>query len=109
MENVIISVKRHYLIIFLRNTHTVALSIKDDDKEQNKLSKELSNTSNSAKPIGKRPFLKNVGFLFNVRGKVSNSFKSYIFPIKSWIKLKHLNQHRIQQNFIHLNQQKSTN
>ena len=63
--------------------HTGFLSVEDTDKEQSKLLKELNDLNKSDKPFENKPFLKSVGFLFDVREKVLNSFKSDIFPIKN--------------------------
>ena len=62
--------------------HTGFLSVEDTDKEQSKLLKELNYLNKGDKPFENKPFLKSVGFLFDVREKVLNSFKSDIFPIK---------------------------
>ena len=63
--------------------HTGFLSVEDTDKEQSKLLKELNDLNKGDKPFENKPFLKSVGFLFDVREKVLNSFKSDIFPIKN--------------------------
>ena len=63
--------------------HTGFLSVEDTDKEQSKLLKELNDLNEGDKPFENKPFLKSVGFLFDVREKVLNSFKSDIFPIKN--------------------------
>ena len=63
--------------------HTRFLSVEDTDKEQSKLLKELNDLNKGDKPFENKPFLKSVGFLFDVREKVLNSFKSDIFPIKN--------------------------
>lgn len=65
------------------NMHTGFLSVEDTDKEQSKLLKELNDLNKGDKPFENKPFLKSVGFLFDVREKVLNSFKSDIFPIKN--------------------------
>ena len=63
--------------------HTGFLSVDDTDKEQSQLLKELNDLNKGDKPFENKPFLKSVGFLFDVREKVLNSFKSDIFPIKN--------------------------
>ena len=75
--------KISFSIIFLMNMHTGFLSVEDIDKEQSKLLKELNDLNKGDKPFENKPFLKSVGFLFDVREKVLNSFKSDIFPIKN--------------------------
>ena len=67
--------------------HTGFLSVEDTDKEQSKLLKELNYLNKGDKPFENKPFLKSVGFLFDVREKVLNSFKSDIFPIKNLDKI----------------------
>ena len=75
--------KISFSIILLMNMHTGFLSVEDTDKEQSKLLKELNDLNKGDKPFENKPFLKSVGFLFDVREKVLNSFKSDIFPIKN--------------------------
>ena len=75
--------KISFSIILSMNMHTGFLSVEDTDKEQSKLLKELNDLNKGDKPFENKPFLKSVGFLFDVREKVLNSFKSDIFPIKN--------------------------
>ena len=62
-----ISVNMHYLLYLQDNFN------------------ESKGRDKSVKPVGKISFLKNIGLFLGVREKITNNFKSRIFPMKDEI------------------------
>ena len=63
------------------------MSLKDADKEQNKLLYELNCRDKGRKPIHKMPFLNSVGLFLSARNKILNNLKSKKKSLKNWNKI----------------------
>ena len=74
-------------IVFLKDLHEGNLSIEKADIEQSYFATELKNFDKGIKTLEKKSFFNNLELLFSARGKVLNSFKSRLFPIKNLDKI----------------------
>ena len=73
--------------MFLRDIHEGHFSIEKADNKQCNFANELKNFDKGIKGLENNSFLNDLGLLLSARGKVLNSFKRRLFPIKFFDKI----------------------